>query len=167
MTVLETPRLRLRELHAGDAAFALELVNEPAWLRYIGDKRVHTLDEARAFLEKGWMASYPRHGFGFWLMELAGTGEPVGVCGLTRRDELEAPDLGFAVVARHRGKGFAHEAAAASLAKGHGELGLPRILAIAQPDNGPSIALLEKLGFALAGRRTLWDTELVVYAHEA
>src|ERR1051325_5804180 len=71
VSVHETARLKLRELGADDAAFILELVNEPGWLRFVGDRNVHSLDDARGYIARGPAASYEKHGFGLWAVELA------------------------------------------------------------------------------------------------
>ena len=144
--VLETARLRLRQFAAGDAAFVLELLNEPSWLRFIGDRGVRTLDDARAYIANGPRAMFARHGFSLLVVERLADGAALGMCGLIKRDTLDAPDIGYAFLPRAWGQGYAHEAAAAMLAHGHSTLGLPRILAITDPDNATSIKLLEKLG---------------------
>ena len=90
MTVLETERLRLRRLSLDDAAFILDLLNEPSFLNYIGDKGVRTLDDARDYILTGPMASYERHGFGLYLVELKERGVPMGICGLLKRDRPRA-----------------------------------------------------------------------------
>ena len=149
MTVLRTGRMALRRLAPADAPFIRELVNEPSWIRYIGDRGVRTLDDARAYLAKGPIAMYERHGFGLWLCESNATGEPLGICGLIKRDTLDDVDLGFAFLPRFWGQGYAHESAAAVLAYGREVLELDRIVAITSPDNAPSIRLLEKLGLRL------------------
>jgi len=146
--ILVTERLILRQLVFEDAAFILELVNDPDWLRYIGDRGVHDLASACGYIEKGPMDMYARYGFGLWLVELKDTGTPIGLCGLIKRDTLPEVDLGFAFLARHRGRGYAREAAQASLAHGRTAHGLKRILAITSPGNDRSISLLEKLGFS-------------------
>lgn len=94
--ILETERLRLCEFTIEDHAFVAELVNSPGWLKYIGERNVKTPDQARAYLENGPVKSYHEHGFGLWLVELLKTEEPIGMCGLLRRDQLEHPDIGFA-----------------------------------------------------------------------
>jgi [ribosomal protein S5]-alanine N-acetyltransferase len=146
MSILETERLVLRELTPADAPFILELLNEPAYHRYIGDKGVRDLAGAEKYLREGPMASYARNGFGLWLVSLK-DGTPIGMCGPIRRDTLEHPDLGFALLARFAGQGYAHEAASAVLAHARSVLKLGAILAITAPENPPSIKLLGKLGF--------------------
>lgn len=146
MTVLETERLSLRRLTGDDAAFVLELTNDPDWLRHIGDRGVRTLDDARAYVRDGPAASYARHGFGLYLVELSDGSVPAGICGLLRRDWLEDADLGFAFLPRFRGMGLAHEAARGTLEHGRDALGLRRIAAIVSPENAGSIRLLKKLG---------------------
>ena len=145
--VLKTDRLRLRQLNADDAAFILELVNEPAWLQFIGDRGVRTLEDARTYLVTGPVAMYARLGFGLWAVERKDGGAPVGICGLIKRDTMPDVDLGYALLERFRGCGYAREAAAAALAHGRDTLKLARVVALTSPDNERSVRLLDKLGF--------------------
>lgn len=146
MTVLETSRLTLRLIAAEDAAFILQLLNEPSFLRFIGDRGVRNLDDARAYIENGPVASYARYGFGLWLAQLREGGTPIGMCGLLKRDTLDDADIGFAYLPAYWGQGYALEAAAAVMAHGRHALGIARIVAIVSPDNAASIRLLEKIG---------------------
>lgn len=146
MRVLETPRLVLRRFAAADAPFVLELVNVPAFLRNIGDRGVRNLDDARAYIANGPVASYERHGFGLWHVALRGDGTPIGMCGLLKRDTLDDVDIGFAYLPAWWGQGYAREAAAAVMDYGRRELAIPRIVAIVSPDNAGSIRVLEHLG---------------------
>ena len=155
--VLETPRLRLTHLSEADAPFILELLNEPAFLRDIGDKNVRTAEDACPYLREGPIASYAQHGFGLYRIELKTTREPLGMCGILKRGVLQHPDLGYALLQRHWARGYAIEAAAATMSYASEQLGLDPILAITAPENPSSIRVLEKLGFqfdrivALAG----------------
>lgn len=147
MTVIETERLALRRVTAEDAGFILELLNDPAWLRFIGDRGIRTLEGAREYISNTLAPMYERRGFGLYLTELKGEGAPVGLCGLIKRDSLKDVDIGFAFLPQFRGKGYGYESAAAVLAYGRKAFGLGRIVAITSPDNDGSARLLEKLGF--------------------
>lgn len=147
MNILETERLVLRRQTAEDAEFILGLMNDPDWIRYIGDRGVHTLDEAQAYIMDGAVAMYSKQGFGLYLIELKEGRTPIGICGLIKRDTLDDVDIGFALAPEFRGKGYAKEAAGATVAYGRDKIGLKRIIAIVSPDNASSIRLLEKLGF--------------------
>jgi RimJ/RimL family protein N-acetyltransferase len=147
MTVLETERLSLRPISVDDAEFILALLNEPSFLRYIGDKQVRNLEDARQYILNGPVASYERHGLGLLLVEMKGSQTPIGMCGLLKRDELPEPDIGFALMPDFWNKGLAFEAAAAVLQDARDRLTLQRILAITSLDNDASIKLLERLGF--------------------
>jgi RimJ/RimL family protein N-acetyltransferase len=146
MKILDTDRLVLREFDTGDAAFILELINEPGWLRFIGDRGVRDLDAARDYIVTKPMAMYERDGFGMYLVERKDDGLPLGLCGLVRRDGLADIDIGFAFLARHARRGYAHESAAAVLSHARGTLGLNRIVAITAVDNDASIRVLERIG---------------------
>ena len=147
MKIFETDRLVLRRLTLDDAAFVLELVNEPAWLQFIGDRGVRTLDDARTYLTNGPLAMYAQRGFGLFAVERKSDRALLGICGLLKRDTLDDVDLGFAFLERFRGQGYAREAAAATLAHGQRAFALDRIVAITALENPRSIQLLEKLGF--------------------
>jgi [ribosomal protein S5]-alanine N-acetyltransferase len=157
--ILETSRLILRCLKLADAPFIRELVNDPDWLRFIGDRGVHSVDDARRFLREGPLAMYERHGIGLWRTELKDGGVPIGICGLLRRESLDGVDLGFALLPQFRAQGYAHEAAAGTLHYGRSTLGLDRILAITTPDNRASIGLLKKLGFRFENNLRLSDSD--------
>ena len=144
--VLETERLLLRRLVTDDAAFILELVNDPDWLRYIGDKGVRNLDDARAYLQQGPMAMYERVGFGLFRVERKADGAPIGMCGLIKRDTLPDVDIGFAFLPQFRAHGYGREAVRATLDYGRDVVGLKRIIAITSPDNDASGRLLEAVG---------------------
>jgi RimJ/RimL family protein N-acetyltransferase len=147
VSVLETDRLVLRRLSFDDAAFILQLLNEPSFLRFIGDKGVRTLDDARNYILSGPIASYERFGFGLYLTQLKASGVPIGICGLLKRDALKDVDLGFAFLPQFWRNGYAFESAAAVMAYGRNAFGLKRIVAITSPDNEASIGVLERLGF--------------------
>ena len=146
MIVIETDRLVLRHLTLNDAPFIVELLNEPSFLRFIGDRGVRSQQDARQYILNGPIASYRRNGFGLWLAFLKETGDPIGICGLLKRDTLPDPDVGFAFLPAFWRRGYAFESASAVLKHGCEALGLTRILAITALDNQASIALLEKMG---------------------
>lgn len=166
--VADTARLVIRRFEADDAPFVLRLLNEPSWIRYIGDRKVRDVDAARGYLERGPIASYAQRGFGLNLVALRSTGEPIGMCGLIKRDTLPDVDVGFALMPAYWGQGYAHEAAAAVIAQGRRELGVARIVAILSPDNERSARLLERLGFRRDGtiRMPGDDEELLHYVSE-
>ena len=147
MQILQTARLTLRRFTADDAEFILALLNEPSFLRFIGERGVHTVEDARRYIADGPVASYAQHGFGLYLVRLTEGGTAIGMCGLLKRDSLEDVDLGFAFLPAHWGNGYARESARAVMGLAREEFALSRIVAIVSPDNVASIAVLEALGF--------------------
>ncbi len=146
MSVLDTARLRLRCLENGDAAFIVELLTDPDFLRNVGDRGVHNEEDARRYIASGPVASYARYRFGLYLVELREPAVAIGMCGLLRRDTHPDVEIGFALLPRFRGRGYALEAARATLRLGVETLGLQRVVAITAPDNTASIDILEALG---------------------
>jgi len=146
MSVLETERLVLRRMTDDDADFILSLVNEPSFMRFIGDKGVRNRADAVQYIRTGPVASYERFGFGLYLVELKEGRVPIGMCGLVKRDSLPDVDVGFAFLPAFWSKGYAFEAAVAVKAYGKDVLGISRLVAITNPENESSIKLLEKIG---------------------
>ncbi len=166
--VLETGRLVLTQLAERDAEFIRGLLNEPSFLRYIGDRGVRTTDDARRYIQDGPVASYARYGYGLLRVGLKADDTPIGICGVLKRDTLPEPDLGFSLLPAYWSKGYAHEAADAVMRQARGALGVGRILAITSVDNELSIRLLGKLGFRFERMLLLGDdpTELRLFASE-
>jgi len=146
MNIITTERLDICKLSLKDAPFILKLLNTPSWLRFIGDRNVHSVEDARSYLEKGYLKSYETLGYGFYLLKLKETGTPVGICGLIRRDFLNDADIGFALLPEYEGKGYGYESSNAVLRYAIQELGMKRIVAITDSENVASQKLLEKLG---------------------
>ncbi|MGE7937797.1 GNAT family N-acetyltransferase [Bacillus paramycoides] len=146
MIVRETERLILRWFDVKDAPFILELVNDPAWIQFIGDKGVRNLEDAKNYILNGPVDMYNKIGFGLYLVERKEDLTPLGMCGLIKRDSLEDVDIGFAFLEKFRSKGYGYESASAVMEYGKNELSLKRIVAITSIDNADSGKLLEKVG---------------------
>lgn len=144
--ILETERLVLCEVTADDDAFVLELLNQPSFKQFIGDRGVRNLDQAREYISTRFTKSYRDNGFGLYLMELKEDTTPIGLCGFVKRDTLPHPDIGFAILPQFEKLGYAFEAASATMRYGKEELQLARVLAITTLDNDSSGRLLEKIG---------------------
>jgi [ribosomal protein S5]-alanine N-acetyltransferase len=163
---LRTPRLTLRPFVLNDAAFIVELLNDPGWLRHIGDRKVRTPDDAREYLRKGPLAHADRHGFALAAVQRSSDDALIGMCGLIRREGLDDVDLGYALLPAYRGQGYAREAAAAWLAFGFERLGLQRIVAITSVDNADSGQVLEAIGMRFEKRLRVvgHDEDSLLYA---
>jgi ribosomal-protein-alanine N-acetyltransferase len=155
MNVVETERLLLRRFTADDAGFVLRLLNEPSFMQNIGDKNVRTQEQAVHYLVDGPIRSYERHGHGLYLVVLKGSLQPIGMCGLLKRDRFPDVDLGYAFLPEFWSRGYAYESAAAVVDLARSSLGFSKIVAFVSPGNEDSIRLLRKLGFASAGETRL------------
>lgn len=144
--IFGTARLELHKLTPADVDFIFELLNTPTWIKHIGDRGIKSLEHAADYIITGPMASYNKHGFGLWLMKLKTTQNPIGLCGLIKRDYLDDPDIGFALLPEYTGKGYATEAARGVMHLAFQELNLTKLLAFTSSDNQLSIAVIQKLG---------------------
>ncbi|GAA5067785.1 GNAT family N-acetyltransferase [Lysobacter panacisoli] len=167
MQIIETERLRLREIVENDAPFILELLTDPSFLENIGDRGVSDLASAVHYVRNGPRASYARHGYGLWLVELKETGEALGMSGLVRRDTLPAPDIGYAFLPRYWSKGYAVEACTAVRDHAIRTLGLPRLLAIVSPGNEASVKVLARIGLHFQAIVNLGEEDLQLFALDA
>lgn len=146
--VCETTRLRINHFSEdADAAFILRQLNEPSFIRNISDKQVRTLDDARAHLRNGPIASYAKHGFGMNRVALKEGGTPIGMCGLIQRDNFADVDIGYAFLPEYWSQGYAMEATRGVLDTAVRVHGLQRVIAVVNPDNAESSRMLEKIGF--------------------
>jgi RimJ/RimL family protein N-acetyltransferase len=150
-----------------DAPFILELVNDPAWIQFIGDKGVRNLEDAKNYIVNGPVAMYNTIGFGLYLVERKEDLMPLGMCGLIKRDSLEDVDIGFAFSEKSRSKGYGYESASAVIAYGTNELGLKRIVAITSIDNTDSGKLLEKVGLRFEKIISDSEEELKLFGYNA
>ena len=168
MFVLETERLTLREITINDAGFLLGLLNEPSFVQNIGDKNVRTIDDARLYALNGPIASYQQHGFGLYLVALKEKSEPIGICGLVKRDSLPDADIGYALLPAFWRKGYALEATTAIKQHAFTALGHQQLLAIVNPENASSIRVLEKIGLKFKSMVRMSDDapEICLYSSE-
>lgn len=166
MIVLETERLQLSHLQPADADFIVELLNDPDWLRYIGDRGVRTHEDAQAYIRNGPLAMISQYGHGLYRVSQRRDGRAIGICGLLKRDSLPDIDLGYAFLPEFRGQGYALEAARACLGEARDRLGAMRVLAITTPSNVASARVLERLGMRLDRREALGGDPLDIYAIE-
>jgi [ribosomal protein S5]-alanine N-acetyltransferase len=146
--ILHTDRLLLRDFTEGDAAFLLELFNDSAFHRFIGDKGVRTEEAAREYLTTYYISSYALHGFGPYCVILKKSGAPIGMCGILKRAWLPDPDIGYAFLPEARGHGYATEAGRAVVQYAQEVVGLARLVAIIANENQDSVKLINSLGFS-------------------
>ena len=165
VTVIETPRLRLRTASVGDAAFFLGLVNEPTWLATIGDRQIHTVAAARAALEQGPITQQQELGYSFYIVEHRADGVAIGMCGLIKRATMPAPDIGYALLPAYCGQGLAWEAAASVVRHARDVLCLPAVYGLVSPQNQPSVNLINKLGlrFERFSRQPIVGKDINIY----
>lgn len=163
---LETSRLKLRWFVPGDEALLLAIWNDPAFIQYVGDRGIRTLEEAGEAMASGPLKLYEDHGYGPFRIALPDTDRAIGLCGLFKRDNLDDPDIGFGLLPEYCGNGYAYEAAEAVTAYARDGLGLERMMAIVSDDNAASIALIEKLGLIFERNITMPgdDKEICLYA---
>jgi RimJ/RimL family protein N-acetyltransferase len=164
--LLETERIQLHEMTIEDAPFILELVNTPAWHKYIGDRGIKTIEQAEKYIETYYLESYTNNGFGAYIMIDKDNETKIGTCGLYKRPDLNHPDIGFALLPKYTKKGYAYEATSALMEFAKNDLGITTILAITLEENSHSIALLEKVGLRKIDTITLpgYKTELLLFS---
>ena len=147
MKILETERLILREIVEADAEFIFDLLNQPSFIKYIGNRNVHSVEAAREFIENRYRQSYREYAFGLYTVELKESSVPIGICGFVKRETLPDADIGFAFLPQYEKQGYAYESTAAVMKYGRDVLVLKRVLAITTIDNESSGRLLAKIGF--------------------
>ena len=161
--LIQSERLSLRQVDKSDGDFILKLLNDENYIKFIRDSGVRSIPESLQFIEEYYTSSYDKNGFGLYLVSISESQEPIGICGLLKRDWLDVVDIGFAFISEQCGKGYGYESAHAVITYGLNNLNINRIGAITSQDNKASIALLEKLGFSSKGLINYMDTEEKVF----
>lgn len=169
MKTLETSRLIIDKITAGDAPFILAMLNDDDFINYVADRGVRTIEQAQAYISDKIAASYKEHGFGMAAVRLKSSGETIGMCGLVKRDSLRDIDLGYGFLPVGRGQGYAFEAAVAVMEWAKQDLALSRLAAIIHPENTASRNLASKIGMSLDSmiRVTPDDDETCLYLWSA
>ncbi len=157
--MIQTERLELREYTLKDAPFIFKLMNSDGWLKNIGDRNIKTIEDAEAYIQKNYLSSYEKHGFGPYLVSLKEEGTPIGSSGLYKRDNLDFPDVGFAFLPEFGNKGYAFESAQAVMKYAAEKLKLQTVVGITLPENTSSVKLLKKLGLSEIGTYKYEDGE--------
>jgi RimJ/RimL family protein N-acetyltransferase len=164
MKILETERLIVEEAILSDADFFLELLNSPNWIKFIGDRNINSLEDATNYVQESLIDKYKKNGFGFYKLSLKSTNEPIGAVGFLKRDTLEFPDIGYAILPKHENKGYVSEAAKAVFEYGKNELKLKTILGITTEENLASQKILLKIGLHFIDKRILDGEEFLYYS---
>lgn len=161
-----TDRLKIRKYTLADANFLFHLINSPKWKRFIGDRGVNSLKDAEVYIREKYLSAYEEYGFGAYICERRLDSVIVGTCGFYKRPNLDHPDIGFALLPEHEGKGYAYEAASGLMKYGKEYLNISEIYGITLPKNEASIKLLKKLGLSLTGsfRMEGDDEELLLFS---
>ena len=151
----KTERLVLTPLSLEDWEFVKELVNTDGWIRFIGQRNIRSREDAETYIRK--IIDNPATSF--WVMKSGH--QKLGVLSFIQREYLPAPDIGFALLPVHEGKGYAYEAATGLLKLVENEYAA--IYATTIPSNTKSIALLNKLGLQFEKEITIEQEKLNVY----
>ena len=142
--VFETDRLVLKKFNLTDAQGFYELNLDPEVIRHTGDVPFASVAEAESFIRS--YDHYIRYGFGRWSVFIRDSGDYIGFCGLNYRSALVEVDVGFRILKRYWGQGYATEAARGCLLYGFKEYALDRIVARAMRENLASHRVIQKLG---------------------
>ncbi|MTI40491.1 GNAT family N-acetyltransferase [Fulvivirga lutimaris] len=145
--IIKSSRVSQRKITTQDAEFIFKLVNTEGWLQFVGDRNVRNAHDAKSFIQTWALNRYENFGYGPYLVQLDSSSENIGICGLFKREYLEYPDLGFALLPEYNGKGLAREASEAVIQYAFETLNIPKLYAITAPTNKKSAQLLERLGF--------------------
>src|SRR6266404_4411131 len=165
--ILETDRLLLRQYVEEDAEAFFKLNSDPEVLRFVPDKLLLNVEQARQILVDHPIADYRKYGFGRGACILKSTGEQIGFAGLKYLEELGEVDVAFRLMRTHWGLGLATEAALAAVRFGFADLDLKRIIGLVMPENIASVRVLEKTGLRYVDSVSFWGHQFSKYIIDA
>lgn len=167
MIIAQTPRLTLRTFALPDAAQLAWIYSDPDVMRYIPPCEPWDQAKIERFVAIC-QERYATPGFGMWAAVLRDTPDKiVGHCGLQHLAKTENVEIAWIFGKEYWNRGLATEAARAVLEHGFDKLGLLRIVAVAEPPNGASLRIMQKLAMTLQGPVRYYDRDLTMYALEA
>jgi ribosomal-protein-alanine N-acetyltransferase len=152
-----TERLQLGSLHSGHTAFIKQLLNTEGWIRFIGERNIHSEEDALTYIYKILANPHVK----YWVVQLKETNAAIGIVTFIQRDYLDHPDIGFAFLPQFAGKGYAFEASKEvlnALLKSTATM-----YATTVPENSSSIQLLEKLGLQVEKEIEVENEKLFLY----
>ncbi|KAA9042298.1 GNAT family N-acetyltransferase [Ginsengibacter hankyongi] len=158
---ITTERLSLDLLTTQDGPFMRELMNTQGWLTFIGDRNIHSDEDAIVYINK--INSNPD--FTYWTVRLKQLDKPIGVITFLKRTYLKHFDIGFAFLPEYCGQGYASEAAGEVLSIVQRLPAHATVLATTIPTNASSIKLLTRLGFRFEKEIEEGGNKLHVYAN--
>ncbi len=166
--ILDTERLILKLTDLDDASFILELFNTPKWKQFIGERNVHSLEDASEYIREKMLPQSERLGYGNYIVIRKEDGVKVGSCGLYDREGLEGVDIGFAFLPSYEGKGYGYEASQKIMEMAFTDFGISKVSGITVKENVASQGLLKKLGlnFNKYVRLPNDDEELMLFSVE-
>ena len=169
MIITETKRLIITEATLEDCSFFYELMNSQNWLKYIGDRGINNYQDAEEYIQKSLIDSYKENGFGLYKVVLKDSSVPIGLNGFVKRNYLDYPDIGFAILPQFEGLGYTQEAGHKLLEHGSKKLGMDPILGITSSANFASQHLLLKIGLSFEKKikSTPEGEELLLYSTRA
>jgi RimJ/RimL family protein N-acetyltransferase len=161
----ETERLRIILTTEIDASFILELLNTPKWIKFIGDRNVHSVDDAKEYIQQKMLPQLEKLGYGNYTVIRKLDGEKIGTCGLYDREGLEGIDIGFAFLSQFEKQGYAFESVSKLLEVAIHDFKINKISAITIKTNVDSQKLLTKIGLTFKEyiRIPNDDEELMLY----
>ncbi|HSJ53928.1 MAG TPA: GNAT family N-acetyltransferase [Anaerolineae bacterium] len=157
---LRTARLLLRPFEDADAAALHRMYQPDDVRRYLPMPTAPSLEQIQRFVTRQ-RAHWEKHGYGHWSLVPEGEGEIIGWAGLQYLPELDETEVAYALDRPFWGKGYATEAALASLDFGFQHFPLDHIIALVHPQNTASRRVIEKCGMAYVETLSLRGMELM------
>lgn len=165
MEIISTERLILKLADINDAEFYLQLVNTPKWLQNIGDRNVHSVEDAKRYITNKMLPQHEKLGYGNYTVVKKSDNKKIGSCGLYDREGIDGLDIGFAFLPEYEGKGYAYEASNKLKEIAFSKFNITKISAITVKENLNSQKLLRKLGLKFRSIITIPndDEELLLF----
>lgn len=161
----ETERLLIRPTLEQDAELIYQLMNTPKFIKYVGDREINSIEDAKKYIQVKILPQLHTLGYSSYSLITKVGSEKIGICGLYNRDGMDGIDIGFGLLPKHEGLGYAYEASHRVMKAAFEEFGIKELKAITSKENISSQRLLEKLGLEIEGITKLpnEDHEVILY----
>ncbi len=163
MKILETERMYLRSYEDNDLERLAEIYSDEEVMKYIGRGGILSKEQTKKGIDTWIKKIYHEFGFGIWALIDKESDLLIGHCGFNRLPEDAGTEIAYLLAKDFWGKGLATEVSKETLKYGFEKLNLERIVALAYPQNLPSINVIKKLGMKPEGEKIFFEKTFLFF----
>lgn len=159
---IKTERLILRKFNETDSEALFKILGQENILRYFPNPNSPPKEKVEGLI-RNQLEQWEQYGYAWWAVTLPADSAFLGWCGLQYLPETDETEVGYLLGRQWWGKGYATEAAYASLVFAFNDLDMEQIIALVHPENQASIRVIEKIGMFFVDAKPYFGMDMLRY----